>query len=175
MRRLFSLLLASLVGSAVALGARYLFPSKSPQVVETTEQASALGDSSMRSASEAAAGPAAPPPHPTGYVFRGGVVLVQMSDGTRRWHDRRRPDVSDGIESVTPSSVTIQGDKEYIKPLPRVPAPPVQLPSAVASLPGGSADSVHATQSVAPLPVDAPNYPPSANELRSTYSIHRRN
>lgn len=75
-----------------------------------------------------AVGPAPEPAFPVGVARRGDVVLVQMSDGTRRYQLRHRPAVSDGISQVTPSAVVIEGDKMFIKPKPR-PAPVSSTPA----------------------------------------------
>ena len=63
----------------------------------------------------------------TGVATRGGQIIVQMSDGTRRWSDSSSMQFSDSVKFATPSSVMIDGVKYPItngkRDLPRLPDP----------------------------------------------------
>jgi len=64
--------------------------------------------------------------YPTASMVKGSQVWILMSDGSRRWASRGREE-SDGIETVTPSAVTIDGRKVFFRAVPRVERP-VEIP-----------------------------------------------
>lgn len=59
------------------------------------------------------------PPFPTGALVRDHRMIVTMSDGTIRYQNRRFSENSDGISQISPSSVVLNGEKLFFKPLPR--------------------------------------------------------
>ncbi|HSH93565.1 MAG TPA: zonular occludens toxin domain-containing protein [Roseimicrobium sp.] len=67
---------------------------------------------------------------PTGVAMSSRRVFVQMSDGTRRvWLASARGS-SDSITSITPSSVTVDGKKMFIRPTPRLGPMPIDPAAA---------------------------------------------
>lgn len=172
MRRLLSLLLASLIGSAVAFGVRYFFPPAPVVATASDPTPQAQRGEDLPPPPPGPAGPALPPPHPTGYAFKGGVVLVQMSDGTRRWHDRNFPTVSDGIEAVTPSSVVLlEEGKIFIKPVPKLTGGVTVMPSPVQPV----SPMIDPAASMPPMSAPAPAAEQKRPDhtFKNTYSIHR--
>jgi len=65
-------------------------------------------------------------PHPTGSAWAGRMLIVQMSDGTRRFVDRDNPSASDDVTQVTPSRVLFGSRPDYIRPAIRADQQPVQ-------------------------------------------------
>lgn len=91
---------------------------------------------------------------PTGWVKSGRVLIVTLSDGSRRWFSRDHLALSDPIRAVTPSYVDFNGERLYFVNEPRpfspalsapafsapvqsLPAPSVEPPPASTSAPSG--------------------------------------
>lgn len=55
---------------------------------------------------------------PTGILWRGPVLIVQMSDGSRRWRDTRLSEYSDDIKKASSSGVVLDGEKVFLRSSP---------------------------------------------------------
>lgn len=142
MRRLFTLLLAALLGACAAAAVRYLFPP-SIQTVETGDAAQAQRDAAPASTASDPAQPAEPETtYPTGYAVRGLRAVVQMSDGTTRIEYQPTPgrtarlglrNEHGEVTDIDRNAVVIDGRKMHIKPAPRPRGSPVWPRSEAAS------------------------------------------
>jgi len=111
--------LAAVLGVLIAWPLRaFLTSAPAPVEVQTSADASSKPEADDASApatpSRSSKPPVESPPYPTGYAVLGRKVIVQMSDGTTRIERDAQ------LSSIERNSVTINGEKLFIKPKPRL-------------------------------------------------------